>query len=856
MDEIRRKLELIDRQLARRDFHDHIITTCPLVFAAVGLIAGILVQSVFDAPVAIWLILLGLSAAGGVIFFAARPSSAANRRVTAYLALGCFACLGSIRLMDYSRPEPDDIRNHVADERKLATIRGLIVTDPYVSRYPDWKFARFKPTDPSTSFYMKVCEVKAIHGWVQTAGTVRVQVGEPTSDLKAGDAIRAYCWLDRFEPPTNPGQFDTAAYLARRNIFVAAFVNSRDGIEVLRSLRAGRFTRLRAQLRKLTMQALVGDVPEQDASRGLLEALLLGERRRIDGDTYRAFRKTGLLHFISLSGMHMGILFGIIWLASKTAGFMKPARAVICATAIGLFLLIVPPRAPTVRAAIICWVFCASILAHRRANPVNTLSLAAIILLLVRPTQLFEAGWQLSFASVLGIILLTDRIGDFLDGVLTGRLWVGTGQRKTLWSHTLGKFGLYARRLFSVGFAAWLGSAGVLLYHFHTINPFASVWTVLVFPLVSAILVFGFLKMILSLLLPTLSAASGIAVTLLSDMLIHIVKFIAHFDIFQILIGRVSLVFIVLYYCIIIFIGFVYLRRWPLLKTSVSAVMLLGITVYLGAVKWQRTYRDELVLTCLDVGHGQAILIQLPPKTNVLFDAGSLYRSDIGTRIVAPFLDYAGISRIDALIISHNDTDHINGIPEIVAHCKVGSVYANHAFFDKTDTWGTAQFLTDCLGEQGLEIERLQHDLNLHSRATVKHLWPDGTINGSEKLSDNDRSLVSLIEFAGVKTLLCSDIEAFAQRELLRLNPDLEADIVVIPHHGSAKTLASDFLAHLDAGVLAGSCDRSQYERIMKGPASAARSSDRSRYFYTAGHGAVRVCVRANGTTQANTFKR
>lgn len=855
MDEIRRKLELIDKHLARRDFHDHIISTCPLVFAAAGLIAGILAQSVSALPVAIWLILLGLCAAGAVTFFAWHQSPAANRCIIAYLALGCFACLGAVRLTQYRRPEPNDIRNYLAGERKLATISGLIVTDPYVSRHPDWKFAQFKPTDPTTSFYVTVRAIKAIQGWAPTTGTVRVQVGEPAPDLKAGDAIRAYCWLDRFEPPTNPGQFDTAAYLARRNIFVAAFVNSRDGIEVFQSPRAGRLTKFRAQLRQLATEALVGDVPEQDPSRGLLEALLLGERREIDSDTYQAFRKTGLLHFISLSGLHLGILVGIIWWLCKTAGLMKPARAMVCAIAVGLFLLIVPPRAPTVRAAIICWVFCASILARRHPNPLNTLSLAAIILLLIRPTQLFEAGWQLSFASVLGIVLFTDRIGDFLEAIQTDRLRLGPARRKGLSYRTPGKLGLYSRRLFAVGFAAWLGSAGVLLYHFYTITPLASVWTVLVFPFVGVILILGFLKMLLFFPLPMLSAVLGTVATFFSDALIGLVKLIAHLDVSQILVGQVPLAAILLYYCAITFARFASFRR-PLIKTVLCASMLLVTVVYLGALKYQRIHRDELVLTCLDVGHGQAILIQLPPKTNVLFDAGSLYRSDIGTRIVAPFLDHAGIGKIDAVITSHNDTDHINGIPEIAAHCQVGTVYANHAFFDKTDTWGTAQFLADCLSGQGLQIKRLQRDLDLHSSATVKLLWPDETIDGSKTLSDNDQSLVSLMEFAGVRILLCSDIEAFAQQELLRLHPDLEADIVVIPHHGSTRTSASDFLPRLNASVLISSCDQSQYERIMKDSPPAACSLGRPRYLYTTVHGAVRVRVRADGTIQASTFKQ
>jgi competence protein ComEC len=854
MDEIQRKLELIDKQLAGRDFHRRIISTCPLVFVAVGLIAGILIQSRFDLLVSIWLILLGSLAITAVLFFVVQQfSSVSYQYATAYLALCCFVCLGAVRLTSYSRPGLDDICNLVVDKPKLATIRGLVVTEPCINKYPDWKFARFKPTDPTSSFYLKVKEVKIATGWTKITGTVRVQVGEPVLDLKAGNDIRAYCWLDRFKPPTNPGQFDIAGYLARRNVFIGASIKSRNGIKLLSSPPAGVFTRLKAQIRRAATTALLGDLPQEDARRGLLQALLLGYRRDIDSDTYRAFRKTGLLHFISLSGMHLGILFGIIWWLSKTAGLMKPSRAIICAIAIGIFLLIVPPRAPTLRAAIICWAFCASLFVRRHYNPINALSLAAIILLLMRPTQLFEAGWQLSFASVLGLLLFCERFHFFLHEKLTGLRWRRKGPRTMVSFRMTPMPGPYLLRLLSAGLTAWVGGAGILLYHFYTINPFTGIWTVLAFPFVSAILILGFLKMILFFLLPTLSAVLGIAVTFLSDIFVWFVKLIAQLDFSQILIGRVPLVPVVLYYCIIAFAGFAYFRR-PLIKRLICVTMFLSLIIYLGAAKWQRTHRDNLVLTCLDVGHGQAILARLPGKANVLFDAGSLHRSDIGTRIVAPFLDYTGIEKIDAIIISHNDIDHINGIPEIAEYCKVGSVYANDAFFSKTDQRGTVEFLSECLAETGLEIRRLGKNLNLSGSADIKMLWPDEQIYNDDDLSDNDASLVSLIEFASAKILLCSDIEKLAQRELLRLHGDLQADVVVIPHHGSAKTLGVEFLEPLDTDVLICSCGLSQYERTIRDVGSAPRASNKAKSFYTPDGGAITVFVDKDGGIKTDVF--
>jgi competence protein ComEC len=768
--------------------------------------------------------------------------------------MACFVCLGAIRLSSFHQPEPNDIRNFVADDAKLATIRGVIVTEPYINRYPDWEFARFKPSDPTSSFYLKVAEIESVAGWEAVTGTVRVHVGEPVLDLKVGDNIEAYCWLSRFRPPTNPGQFDTAEYMAGRNVFVGVSIESRNGIKLLRSPPAGSFTWLKARIRQAATSALVGNIEQEHSSRGLLKALLLGYRRDIDSDTYRAFRKTGLLHFISLSGMHLGILFGIIWWLCKTAGFMKPTRAFICAVAVAVFLLVVPPRAPTLRAAIICWVFCASVIFRRHPNPINTLSLAAIILLLIRPTQLFEAGWQLSFAAVLGLLLFTERIHFFLYEKITSLRWRKGGPKTTAVSYRMSsRPGPYLLRLFSAGIAAWIGGAGILLYHFHTINPFVGIWTVLVFPLVSAILILGFLKMLLFLLLPSLSWILGIAATFLSDVLVWIVKLLASLDFSQILIGRVLLAPVIIYYCIVIFAGYAYFHR-PLKKRLILTAMLMSLLLYLGAVKWQRIHRDNLVLSCLDVGHGQAILVQLPGKTNILFDAGSLYVNDIGTRIISPYLDYVGIRNIDALIISHNDTDHINGIPEIVENCNVRSVHANNAFFDMKDTWGTAKFLNDSLAEKGLEIKRIETDMNSGGNVKIEMLWPNEQNYNIDGLGDNDRSLVSLIQFAGAKILLCSDIEEFSQRELLRLYPDLKADVVVVPHHGSTATLDSEFLEHLDADVLICSRGRNRYKQKGYDTDSVRYAPVDAISLCTSEDGAITVFVDTDGTLKTDVF--
>ncbi len=848
MDIIQKKLELIDKKLAvsPRYIVQQIIYKAPLVFLAVGLIIGITLQNYLPVPFTVWLIILAISSLFAIAAFALRKSPTSTY-IIAYTALLCFICLGAILPAGFHKPKPNDIRNLVSGERTLATIKGIIVTEPYINRYDDWKFSSFKFTDPATSFYLELTDAQTTEGWAQVTGTVRVQVEEPVLDLKAGDYIQLYCWLERFGPPTNPGQFDVKKYLARKNIYIAASVKSREAIKLLQSHPKGTFTKIKRILQRKTSQALLSDVSAEGSSRALLEALLLGYRRNIDSETYLAFRKTGLLHFISLSGMHFGILIAIIWWLCKTAGLLKRPRSLICIIASILFLLIIPPRAPSIRAAVIIIVFCLSFFFRRRPNPFNSLSLAAIILLLLfRPSQLFEAGFQLSFAAVLGILLFTERIHFFLYEKINHLIDFNAMSEKSILFRTFAKILFYFLKLFSVGLSAWLGGAGILLYHFHTIAPLASVWTVIAFPFVALMLAIGFLKIFISLLLPTIGLFLALLVSVLSSMLIALVKLFAKVSISEILIGHISIVLVVFYYITATFIGFFRFRR-PVLKRIISTALILALLTTLFVTKWNRTHRDSLVLTCFDVGHGQSILAQLPGKTNFLFDAGSLYKSDPGRRIILPFLNFAGINRIDAIQISHYDIDHINAIPEIIETCKVGSLFANEVFFDRNDQQDTQKFLIEQLAQIDRRIEKLNHNLVTKSPAKIKILWPDTRIKDYQKLSNNDKSTVYLVEFAGRKILLCSDIEKPAQQMLLQLYPNLKADVVLVPHHGSINTLDLNFLQELQASILICSCSRSQYETKPLSPMKGEK-------FYTVRDGAIRISIDPHGRIESSSF--
>jgi len=856
MNEIRRKLQILQWHSSGRDFVVPLLATAPLSFAAVGLIAGILLQStisggrLYHGQVTGWLWFWGIVTTVCAVAILGiflknrgqiRPGSAACASIV------CFVAVGALRLISFCHLRTNDICKLVGERPRLATIRGTILTQPRTSTKTHWYFAKFQPVDPSSRFYLKVAQLQSPTGWAAVRGTVYMWVDEPVMDLSAGDQIEAFCWLKRIKPATNPGQFDTARYLAHQNIFVAASVKTRQGIKTLGH--TGLLAKIRATAQRWASEALLADPSIEKRHEGLLEALLLGYRGDIEPQLYRAFRKTGLLHLISLSGMHLGIIMAAIWWFCKVLQIPRRPRAAVVAVAIGLFILVVPPRAPTLRAAIIAWSFCAAQMARRRQNPLNSLCLAALVLLLVRPTYLFERGWQLSFSAVGGILIFWERIYYWLSElplVYFDWFFSPTGRL----AHVAVAITDRLLKVLSVSAAAWLSSAGVILYHFHTITPLVIVWTLLALPIVAGILVIGLFKGLTFLLLPSLSSLLAGLLGWLSKLPTWVVQVMAqvNINISELLIGRVHPAVIASYYAIGAAAILVPARMWPWRKILYTLALVV-VTGALGVTSWRAETRESLTLTCLDVGHGQAIVAELPKGRNILFDGGSLHLNNVGRRVIGPYLDYAGIDRLDAVIISHEDIDHINGLAEAIEDKAVAAVYANETF--RTGQSHAARFLVDWLAQKAIAVGPIPEQFEGYPQVKIQRIWPVNSMPSDIELTDNDRSAVLLLEYAGRKILLCSDIEKTAQQLLLQAWPNLVADIIVAPHHGSTRTRRVGFLKALQPQLV-----------LCSGQAEAPEGFRPEFGVYqrcwlsTAEHGAIQIRISKDGTLRVKTYRK
>jgi competence protein ComEC len=833
----------LDLRLAERQSGPgRLFAYCPLLPPAAAFIAGIIVENAhaIHAGFVFATLLLTIVAVAG-----SWTLKDHRRRLYLAAAAACLAffCVGAVRVKCYYRPHGDDIRRLVDNGRTLATVRGRVLTKPAGDNPDLWKFGRYHWAEPGRRFYVKASQVKAGDRWVDVSGIILVQAPADVGYLRPGDYIQLQCWLDGFGNVLNPGQFDVKESMRRRNICVAATVESADGLTLLSRAPRGSLAAILGQLRERTSGALLDEILAEHDATPMLTALLLGQRSDIDIETADAFQKTGLAHYISLSGMNLAILAMTGWRFLRMSGLSRRWRAVVCILTFVLYLLIVPLQAPILRAAVICWTFFLAIFFARKSNPWNTLSIAVLVGLLIRPTDVFTAGWQLSYGAVAGIILFHRPISNWILERTADPLYVrlkGSGAARLVGLLT------WVIDLFAVGVAAWFGGSGILLYHFGSIGPLASVWTVLVFPLVWGILVFGFAKILLTLVFPTVALALGLVLSLLADAFIVSVRFLADMGFSEVRIGRVSGLFIVGYYVLVVFLRFTRVQR-PAYRRLIFASAVTAILVPLVVTKYVRTHRGDLEMTSLAAGHGQAIVLAFPGSQNVLFDAGSRTSKNCGWRTVVPFLRHKGIGRIHHLVISHADIDHVNGIPEIAATVNVDHIWASAAVVGKAATVSTAGYLNACLTRLDRKIEVLDNGVELSNRARVTMLWPTPELCADTTIGDNDKSMVLLVEFAGRRILLCGDIERHAQEELLVRNPDLKVNVLVMPHHGSVRNLVDGFVERLAPDIIVVNCSRSEYIGAYRPPEGILA-------LYTPVDGAVTITIKADGAFGATGF--
>jgi len=763
------------------------VRRAPLIGVAVALVAGIVAGRYAAMPLAFWAC-LGLGAVLTAAICLARPEL--HLLTQAATAVAIFA-IGAARVsLSYSAIARDHVVTYTAGQPILATLRGRIVTSPV--RFADTTALGYQRPD-RTGFVLAAEELRVKDGWQDVSGLVRVAVHEPADQLAAGQEVELVGTIGRFRRPLNPGQFDRAAAARRNGVLVWMSVPAADGATVRFGVTRPWPLRMYWNLRAAARQHLAGLGSRQDGR--LLNALIVGERHPALGQLNRAMIRAGIAHFLSISGLHLGVFLGFIYVLCRLFA-LSPRRSAIAVLAVlAGYVLLATPRVPLLRSALMAAALCAAAIARRRYSALNSLAAAAIVLLAVDPLQVFAPGFQLSFVIVCGLVILYQPVRRMLFGRWLRRrgLIVFRSDRSFgRWLHF--SLGNWLTAGVTIATVAYVTAAPLVAYHFGLFSPCAIVLNVLLFPLVVAVLVPGYVSMALLWPMPGLSGAVGRLASAAANLLARAVEAIGKLPGLSLEVQPMPAGWVVL--CYVALASLVFRRRLPMGRL-VATVASVGLCAWTVACQLPSSAPAVAELHLLSVGAGQCALLRTPAGKTYVIDAGTTGPYDAYAQAIRPLLRTKRLPMPTAAFVSHANTDHFNALPGMIAAGKLRKVYLNDYFGREGSGPSLAesasqQFMASLLDGQ-VEVVRLRagKTVTLDARTRVEVVWPPAQRRSD--LGVNDTSLVLRVVCDDQVVLLPGDLDQLGQRELTARPKAISADVLVLPHHGGWETSLPGF---------------------------------------------------------------
>lgn len=724
----------------------------------------------------------------------------------------------------------------------IVRLRGDAVSSPRLRDRLSGSMSRFDYRPPSTFFRMHVRAVETQDGeLIATRGEVWVRVGGVVEPFRAGDALRVVGRLSAPMPVQNPGEFDFVRYTRSLGQVGTLEVASGSAIDVLDRPHNALISALRRWQEGLRYRAsawLLADLPERNQAErsALLAALLLGERGPNLDELGDAFRRIGLAHLLAISGLHLGILAGLILLVLRTAGISEPKQAWVLIAAILVYLVLVDVRMPVLRAGVMTMAACLALASARRMTAGSLVAVSGVVLLLWRPDQLFSAGFQLSFGVVLGLLYLAPHVRT---------RWFGLPDLQA--PSTAAMIGQWLASAFAVAVTAWLIASPIVAYHFGHIAPLAAPLSVMALPIVAVLLACGYLKMLISALLPSVALLLGVPLSMSADVLTSLVWTMDDVPLSTLDVATPGLFPAVLFSAWTVWwaVSRMPARRrrrtiWPCGAVLLTWLIVPGI--------WPSS-AGPLRVDMLSVGEGSCYLIR-SGRSAVLFDAGSYSDFNVGNRSIVPALKALRVRSLDAVVISHAHLDHYSAVIEVADALPVERIMvAPHLLGAvRAEPHSAVAHLVNRITDMRIPIEPMAAGaVRRFGESTWTFLHPH---DDDDFALVNDASLVVRVEAAGRRLLMTGDVEESAFMALRDRGIDLRADVIELPHHGAANELAREILSVTQPAVVMQSCGR---RRLARGAWEGLLES--AVHLVTARDGACTVTVDVDGTMRYRRFR-
>lgn len=650
-----------------------------------------------------------------------------------------------------------------------------------------------------------------------------------------GDRVRALAKLRAPHVLRNPGVYSYD--LKKEGIAASGYVKQ---VHLLNK-GYGAMNRIYKMRQKL---AWVMDHSLSAGSAALLKAIIPGFARDLSTETRASFSAAGLAHLLSISGTHFGLLAFIVFkIVKSTVKFLPgpfllrlslystPTQAAVVTTlpVLLMYALISGGSTPTIRSLVMVSVYMLALLLGRKDQWLNSLSIAASVILLWQPESLFQLSFLLSFLAVLSIGYALEKRKEREPGPDHGTQ--DTGMRM--------KIRGVAEKLKTapiMTIAAVLGTTPLVAAVFNQFPLISPAANIIVTPIICFLILplgfaSGFCALVFNMtvmpLSGTIDAAAGFA--------LRLITMFAEVPYSSIRVHNPTPALTVMYYgALMIFAGAENASRSRIKSIKMFLPFLLVVCLYLSG---PYVSRGGFRVAFLDSGQGDASVVELPDGKIMVID-GSTVKPDMGRLAVAPYLWSAGIKKVDYMVVSHFHPDHHGGLIYLLDNFDVGEVWLSGR-----PTRDSAEFLQRVDDKKIIQKILSRGDVLETDRYRILAFHPynefDDASPRGEYSNQNNGSLVLKIETHGASVLFTGDIEKEAEENLRHLGGWLDSDVLKVPHHGSRTSSSEGFIKLVSPQIAVASAGRDNAFGHPHQDVVGRYSDSGTRFFRTDHDGAV-----------------
>lgn len=694
-----------------------------------------------------------------------------SRRKRLALASLCLFVLlaGMVRFPETTAPQSDDLAFY--NDSGIVSLRGIVSDAP-------------ESGGTMTQLRLDVAEITVAGEKRTVTGTALLYL-PPYPAYAYGDSLSV---TGKLSTPPQLGDFDYAAYLARRGV-TATMMRPETGLLAanqgfspvawLHSLRGNLAGRLAEVL------------PEPQAS--LAQGILLGMRANIPPDVEADFARSGTAHLLAISGLHVTIIAGLaLGIGVRLFGRRRHIHIWLALAAVGSYAMLAGMGAPVIRAAIMASLFLFAEMAGRQRSTTTALAFAAAVMVAVSPTLLWEASFQLSFIAMLGLVTLTPRLQSL-------------GQRATVSlsgeNAALRAIGGSLTDNLSVTLGVLLAVWPIIAYYFGIVSWVGPLATLLALPALPWVLIGSGSAAVLGAVFLPLGQAAGWLAWVFISYLVVVTGGLASLPGAASETVRISGLTVVVYYLVLVAaVALWQNRHWlPAAGRAISLTLSIPkkwllpplLAAAVAATVAATTLPDNnLHVTFLDVGQGDAVLIRTAAGQDILIDGGpspAALSAELGRKL--PFWDRT----IDLVILTHPHADHVTGLLEVLRRYRVEQVICPDIYYDSPlyEEWRSLIENKNIRHTAALAGQRI--DLGGGSFIEVLNP-PNPPLSGTESDTDNN-GVVIRISFGDISFLLMPDTMLAAERELIQRRAGLASTVLKVAHHGSNTSTGPDLLA-------------------------------------------------------------